>query len=120
MNFFSLTYSRKPLTTAGGPKLEGADLRQLIVRGRMVDAARRLRETGNDDRALVPRSWELRRRSPNGNEECLARSVLCFDLAPDDSIVYSNGTTIFRLNEGGKPSKLLNASLVESVLVLQD
>ena len=120
LNFFSLTYSRKPLTTAGGPKLEGADLRQLIVRGRMVDAARRLRETGNDDRALVPRSWELRRRSADGSEECLARSVLCFDLAPDDSIVYSNGTTIFRLNERGKPSRLLSASLVESVLVLQD
>jgi hypothetical protein len=118
LNFFSLTYSRKPLTTAGGPKLEGADLRELIVRGRRVEAARHLRETRNDDRALVPRTWELRRRSPDGTEECLAKSVLCFDLAPDDSVVYSNGTTIFHLTPRCKASRVATASLVDSILVL--
>jgi len=59
------------------------------------------------------------RRSSSGNEECLARSVLCFDLAPDGAIVYSNGTTIFRLDQGGKRSRVLGSSLVESVLVLE-
>ncbi len=120
LNFFSLTYSRKPLTTAGGPKLEGADLRELIVRGRRVEAARHLRETRDADRALVPRTWELRRRKPDGTEECLAKSVLCFDLAPDDSVVYSNGTTIFRLSADGKSSRVVTASLVESILVIED
>jgi hypothetical protein len=119
LNFFSLTYTRKPLTAAGGPKFEGRDLRQLIVRGRMIEAAKKLREQTNDERALVPRSWELRRRTTDGNDECLARGVLCFDLASDGSIFYSNGTTVFRVNSQGKPCKLAAAPLIESLVILE-
>ncbi|MGR8935620.1 MAG: hypothetical protein ACU837_14695, partial [Gammaproteobacteria bacterium] len=37
LNFFSLIYTRKPLTSAAGPQLQ-ADLKDIIVNGKRIDA----------------------------------------------------------------------------------
>lgn len=119
LNFFSVFFARKPLTTAGGPKVEGPDLSLVVLRGRMVDTEAALRSAGDRDTgALVPKDWQLVRRPASGAEEVLADGVVCFDLAPDGAVVYSNGTAIFRRDAGGRRETLVKGKLVEDLAVL--
>jgi len=61
LNVFSLTFSKKPLTTASGPKVEGPDEKSMFLRGRLVDAEQLLKEQEGkqEDPALVRQHWEL-------------------------------------------------------------
>lgn len=116
LNFFSLMYSRKPLTGATGPKVQ-ADIKDIILKGRRIDVEKALRQENaiNGVAALVPRSWELVSRTPEGQETVLATHVASYDLLADGSVVYSNGRAVFRLERGGQASLLLKEELVGEV-----
>ncbi len=119
LNFFSLVFSKKPLTTASGPKLEGDDLKTIVLRGKVIDAEKTLRK-GNSIMgvpSLVPSSWELIRRSPDGRETAVARNVAAFDISRDGTIVFSNGCGIYTLDPQEKPRLLLRDHLIEDVLI---
>jgi len=96
LNFFSLTYSRKPLTSASGPLVE-ADIKELMVKNRKLDAEKALRDGTRiaGTPSLVPASWELVRRDQHGQEQTLARHVVAFDLDAADRVVYTNGYGVF-------------------------
>ena len=117
LNFFSLMYSRKPLTGATGPAVQ-ADMKQIILKGRRIDAEKALREENpiNGVPSLVPATWELVRRDAQGNETVLATNVASYDLLPDHTIVYSNGRAAFLLRGAGSPSLLLREDLVADVV----
>jgi hypothetical protein len=119
LNFFSVRYSGKPLTTAGGPRREGADIRQMMIWGNLVDAGQAAREAaarGEENPGLVPPTWELVRHG--APPQVLARSVLSFDVAGDGSVVYSNGSAVFLLDDAG-PRCLARDSLIEQVVVVE-
>lgn len=109
LNFFSLMYSRKPLTGAAGPAVK-ADIKDVILKGRRINAEKALREETsiNGIVSLVPRSWELVTRSPQGAEHVLATNVASYDLMEDGNIVYSNGRAVFMLDRA------------QSTLILKD
>lgn len=118
LNFFSLMYTRKPLTSAGGPEHQ-TDLRELELKGRRIDAEAALRRGAEvaGVPSLVPASWELIRRDLQGREQLLARHVASFDLAPDGSLLYSNGYGVFRLDErSGRPDVVLRDKLIADVV----
>jgi hypothetical protein len=120
LNFFTARYTGKPLTTAGGPKQKGADIRRMMVWGNLINAdeeARKDRTEGDESRPVVPRSWKLIRKAPAGGEQTLADGVLSFDLAPDGSIVYSTGNAIYRLTDSGERTLILKGSGIEQVVV---
>ena len=119
LNFFSLTYSGKPLTTADGPQKFGMDMRSLILAGKRIDAEKALRyaKKGKDLPSLVPNSWELIRRRPDGTESVLACGVLAYDLA-GDTILYSNGTAIFALAPETRPQRLCQHKLIEKIIAV--
>jgi hypothetical protein len=84
LNFFSLMYTRKPLITASGPAVQ-ADLKEILIKGKRLDAEAALR-TGvplNGVPSLVPASWQLVCRSPQGEDYVLASHVASFDIASD-------------------------------------
>lgn len=116
LNFFSLTYSRKPLTTSTGPSAH-ADLKSILLQGRRVDAEKALR----NERpvygvpSLVPSSWVLVRRSKQGEEAILATNVASYDLEPDGLILYSNGRGVFVLRQDGRTAIALSDQLVADV-----
>lgn len=119
LNVFSMMFSRKPLLTAGGPPREGPDARVINLFGRVIDAQKALRKGGAGAvRSLVPSSWQLVRRSSGGQEQVLASGVVGYDLCPDGSIIYTNGTSVFHLRPGGEPREICAGHLVERVAAL--
>ena len=117
LNFFSLMYTRKPLITASGPAVQ-ADLKEILVKGKRLDAEAALR-TGvqlNGVPSLVPASWQLICRSPQGEEHVLASHVASFDIASDGTILFSNGYGVFALDGANPPQVLLRDKLIADVI----
>jgi hypothetical protein len=112
LNFFSARYTGKPLTTAGGPRKQGADMRQMMVWSNLMQA-----ETdGEEPAATVPRDWQLVRIAARQRPEVVASSVLAFDLGADGSLVYSTGSAIHHLAGDGKHQRLLSEDRVEALV----
>ena len=118
LNFFSLMYTRKPLTTASGPAMQ-ADLKNILVKGKRLDAEAALRSHArlNGVPSLVPSSWQLIRRSPEGREHVLAKNVASFDFAWDGTILFSNGYGVFALDTANRPRILLKDKLITDIIV---
>lgn len=112
-------YSKKPLTTASGPHLKGDDLKNIILRGKVIDAEKALRRAGKIQGvpSLVPPAWELIRRSQNNEEKVVAKNVAAFDIGPDGTIAYSNGGGVFTLDSRNNPKLILKDNLIEDVII---
>lgn len=121
LNFFSLMYSRKPLTSADGPAVR-ADLKSILLQGRRIDAEKALRSATaiQGVPSLVPDSWQLVRRSGQGEETVLASNVASFDIGRDGSIVYSNGQGVFVLEQDGSAVLAGAGELVAEVVATAD
>ncbi len=117
LNFFSLMYSRKPLTSANGPAVQ-ADIKSILLQGRRIDAERALRSARSVQGvpSLVPDSWQLVRRSQDGAEQVLASNVASYDISADGTIVYSNGRGVFVLGADGAPRLAATQELVAEVV----
>ena len=118
LNFFSLMYTRKPLTTASGPAAQ-ADLKDILIKGKRLDAEAALRAPTrlNGVPSLVPASWQLVSRSPQGAEYVLASHVASFDIAADGTILFSNGYGVFALDGANPPQVLLRDKVIVDVIV---
>lgn len=118
-NFLSLTFARKPLTTSGGPRVEGDDEKTLLLRGRVIDAEKAMREGASAEApALVPPSWELVRRAASGEERVLARGVIAYDLDGAGDVIYTNGTAAYRIDRDGQSRLLFKAKLLEDLIIV--
>jgi len=117
LNFFSLMYSQKPLTSASGPQVN-ADLKQMLIKGKRIDADRALRKESrvNGIPSLVPRSWQLVKRTRNGEETVIATNVASFDITSNDDILYSNGYAVFELNPDRQLKVVLREKLIADVI----
>lgn len=120
-NFFSMRYTGRPLSASRGAAQRLPDFRRMMVWGNLIDvdrAARENRDGDPDAPALVPSSWQLVRQSPEG-KQVLAKGVLSFDVTPDGSVLYSNGSAVHRLAPGsGRSERLLVGSMIEQVAAL--
>lgn len=110
---FSQMVSKKPLTTSGGPKMQGPEPMHLWIYGRMIDL-RKTNGKGNTEGALAPSDWVLVRRSTAGSEEILAKHVVAFDIAADGRIAWSDGRNLHLIAFGGS-KKLMSEPLIEAV-----
>lgn len=117
LNFFSLMYSRKPLTSADGPRVE-ADIKTMLIKGKRIDAERALRSENrvNGIPSLVPRSWQLVKRTKSGSETILATNVASFDIASDGTLLYSNGYAVFQLAPDNHSQVILRDKLIGDVI----
>jgi hypothetical protein len=116
-NVFSMMYTGKPLVTGKGAVQRRIDPRQLFIHGNLARA--QMGQTSEDEaQEVVPSSWELVRRGPNGETDVIARNVLTFDLASDGSALYSDGLGISRVGPNGSSERVLKAELIERVLAL--
>ena len=101
LNFFSMRYSGDPLS-AGDVKKKSEG--QLFLDGNLVEAERTLRENqkkGEKNPGIIPRNWELHRKTPDGKDELLARCVLAYEIV-EGGVVYSNGTHLICKDDKGE------------------
>jgi hypothetical protein len=115
LNFFSARYTGKPLTTAGGPRRQGVDARQMMVWSNLIAAGD---AAGEEPESSVPRSWQLVRVRSGQKAETLAEGVLAFDLAPDGSVLYTTGAAIHHRGTDGGHRRLLSGERVEALVAL--
>lgn len=118
LNFFSLMYTRKPLTSASGPLVE-ADLKDILVKGKRIDAENAARKLNrlHGVPSLVPKTWQLIRRDQSGREEILATNVAAYDLTSGGQVLYSNGYGVFALMDDARSAVVLRDTLIAEVVV---
>jgi hypothetical protein len=119
LNFFSAAFTGHKLTSAGGPKGQDLDLKQMMIWGNLV-RARPDADTQEEGADLVPKSWELRCRTANGKTETLAAGVLAYDTDADGNVIFTNGSAIFLLQPDGRKQAILRERLVQQVFFLPE
>jgi hypothetical protein len=117
LNFFSLMYTRKPLTSASGPKVQ-ADLKELLIKGKRIDAENALKKEQrvNGVRSLVPRSWQLVQRNRNGEEQVLATNVASYDIMNDGKVLFTNGYGVFMLDASNSAQIVFRGKLIAELV----
>jgi hypothetical protein len=121
LNFFTVRYTGNTLTTTGNARQKHADIRKMMVWGNMLDADKAADRADDGTPALVPKSWELIRRSKDSStEEVVAKGVLCYDLYSDGSVLYSNGSGIYRVDQRGSAERLTKDALIEQVVAVEE
>lgn len=117
LQFFSMLYTGKKLTSVGGERSRELDLKEMMIWGSRV-AMQKSKHGDEEARDLVPKTWRLFRQRPGCDPEPIASGVVAYDLTPDGSVVYSNGSAIFLVEPGGKTERLHVERLIEQVTVL--
>jgi hypothetical protein len=119
LNFFTARYTGRPLTTAGGPRRQGADARQMMVWGNLIAAEQAAQPMdGEEPPSVVPSSWQLVRQARDGSVSVIAGGVIAFDLFGDGSLLYSTGRAIYHAEPGQAAQRLHADSFVEQVVAL--
>ena len=106
---FSQLVSKKPLSTAGGPKKNGPEPAQIWLYGRLLTP-----DKESKDGSLASADWKLKMRSPEDKETTIASHILAYDLREDGTIVASDGRNL-RLIKGKSNKILTKIPLTESV-----
>jgi hypothetical protein len=119
LNFFTLRYTGNTLTTTGNARQKHADIRKMMIWGNLLDADKAADRAEDGTPALVPKTWELIRRTEN-KEEVVAKGVLCYDLYQDGSVLYSNGNGIYRADRKGSVERLTKDALIEQVVAVDE
>jgi hypothetical protein len=119
LNFFTVRYTGNTLTTTGNARQKHADLRKMMVWGNLLDADKAADRADDGTPALVPKSWELMRRRTGAMEEVIAKGVLCYDLYSDGSVLYSNGSGIYRVDQNASVERLAKDALIEQVVAVE-
>jgi hypothetical protein len=117
LNFFSAMFTGKKLTSAGGPKSNDMDMKQMMIWGNLVRAQAPARAE-NEGADLVPKSWELKSRTAEGQTQTLASGVLAYDTNTEGGIVYTNGNAVFLLHADGRKECILNERMIQQVFFL--
>jgi hypothetical protein len=118
LQVFSMIYTGKKLTGAGGPQARQLDTKEMMIWGNRV-STESMAKTEDDAPDLVPKSWQLVRERKSYDPEVLAKGVLAYDLAPDGSVVYSNGSAIFTRDPQGRTQRVHVERLIEQVAIIQ-
>lgn len=120
LNFFTMMYSGKPLTSGNNPARQDGNPKKFIIHGNLVDASKIKEEpshtTGNW-LGIVPRSWQLIKRSADGHEKKLADGVIAFDRTTDGKLICCNGKNIYSIDETGTKTILIKEKFIEKVYV---
>lgn len=112
LNVFSAKYSGKTLSSR---EVKGRDERQTFIDGNLINAERELKENkrkGDKNPGIIPHSWELHRRMPDGSDVLIKKGVLAYRADEDGTLLISNGSHILSIDGEGKEERILNAPSV--------
>ena len=120
LSIFSMIYGGEPLRTGGGnpARSKNKGERDLFVEGNLIKAKKISEAQENGDEAVIPSEWVLIRRTPDGSETVIAKSVMDYRLLPDGTIVYSDGTSVRIRHTDGSTEKACKLKLANCITVL--
>ena len=111
LTIFTMKYSGTTLRSGGSAAKKKSEA-DLYIEGNLINAAESLRQNGGEDYpGIIPRSWELIRRTPDGREEVVRRGVLSFCL-DGEGFYFSNGSYVLYHSPDGKEEKITKADEV--------
>lgn len=117
-NFLSLMLTGKGLTRAQGPKQDDRQEKVMWLMGRVVDTQKTLKENQRKgNQSIVPKNWELICQRPDGTEKTIAQGVVSFDIGPNNEVLYSDGTRVFKI-EGQNESVLFEDKMIQQVAIV--
>ena len=92
-------------------------MKGMMIWGNLIDAEKEMRAAPQEEApGLVPKDWELVHEPASGDARIIARGVLSYDLRPNGTVRYSNGSAVFRLEPGGKPERVLKHNFIERII----
>jgi hypothetical protein len=115
LDFFSMRYTGRPLTTSGDTKGRRVDARNLLERQNVAGPQD---DDGGEAARRAPRDWVLVARTPDGQEREVASSVAAYDLASDGVVLVSDGASIDCVDAKGKRAPVGKAKLVTALAAL--
>ena len=107
LNVFSSKYSGKTLSKSAGVKQRNEE--KLFIDGNLIHAEAELRANrsrGDRNPGIIPHTWELRCRRPDGTDELIRRGVMAYRTEDDGTVYISNGSAILRISPDGAEEKL--------------
>ena len=118
LDFFSVMFSGKPLSTASGPQRKIEDQRYLMLWGRMIDTKQAMQQARKQNsKSLVPKEWQLVCRDlGNGEETVIAERVVSFDVDRTGNVIYTDGSSVFLRSPQGETNELCEDQFVERVI----
>jgi hypothetical protein len=117
LNIFTMLYSGRQLKTVKTADAQQMPIPQMILFGNLLKAQQP--DANNPNPGLVPESWQLIRKRPSAAEEILATRVLCFDVADDGAILFSNGIQITVMTPDGRKERVGENTFVQQVAFLR-
>lgn len=114
LNVFTAKYSGKTLSKSAGTKAR--DEEKMFIDGNLINAEAELRANrsrGEQNPGIIPHSWELRCRRPDGEDVLIRRGAAAYRVDEESGdILFSNGSAVIRITQDGKEEKLLTAEKV--------
>ncbi len=123
LNFLSMMFVGKSMISADGPDRYRPPVNPwLMLWGQAVDtrvAASRSASGAASAKPLVPKNWQLMKRTKGGEQSALAESVVSYDIGAAGDVVYTDGRSIFHLAPGGAPSLMHSGELIERLIIVE-
>ncbi|WP_394847152.1 hypothetical protein LZC95_06740 [Pendulispora brunnea] len=115
LDYFTMRYTGKPMSTLGNTRGRQVDARRLHERQNLASAG----EVGQpDELPRAPREWALVRRTPHGDETVVAESVAGYDFERNGALLLTDGAAITRVAPDGQCAKLADAPRVTTLVSL--
>jgi hypothetical protein len=115
LDFFSMKYSGRPLTTTGNTKGRRVDARNLLER---QNVAGKGDDDAQESAMRAPSDWVLVKRTPGGDETEVARAVAAYDVARDGSLFVTDGATVDHIDADGQRTRASKAQLVTMIVAV--
>jgi len=88
---------KKPLANMGPEQSAPKANKWKNIKGTSIDLSKVKTAKGEDHASIVPHSWKLIKRNPQGQEQELASSILDFDVTADGKVLASDGRKIISI-----------------------
>lgn len=124
LNAFTTLFGGESLRTNSANRAEKAKQKsekELFIDGNKINAEKAIKENaqrGEKYPGIIPHSWELIKKTPDGTETVIYRGVLDYALCKDSSVIVSNGRALLRCTADGNQELIGKCRLATDIALL--
>lgn len=114
LKVFTQAFQNRVTLADGPPPPDPREGRHLRVLDQVIELSKSRKGEGEDERTLVPKTWQLVRIAPGREPEVLADGICSFDLDDNGGVVCSNGYRMLAVAQGERKT-IARHELIEKV-----